>query len=267
MARAFWKGAINFGMVVIPVKMYTATKSEKPSFHLLHKKDLIRVKQVLYCPKDNEYLGYNDTVRGYEYAKGEYVVLRESDFEKVPVKTKHTIDVTGFVELKEIDPIYYYDTHYLEPEDIGAKPYSLLQQALLDTGRVAIAKAAFQRQEHLCCIRPNGKILVLHTLHYQHEVRSADELSIPENELKQGEMKMAKSLINEMVVEFKPEQYKDDYKNALKKLIEAKLEGKEIVVPEKPGAEEAPGLLEALRQSIESRKKEREKEKAGARRY
>jgi DNA end-binding protein Ku len=260
MARAFWKGAINFGLVVIPVKMYVATKSEKPSFHMLHKKDLTRVKQVLYCPKDNEYLSYEDTVRGYEYAKGQYVILTDSDFENVPVKTKHTIDVLSFVEAREIDPIYYYDAHFLEPEEIGARPYSLFRQALLDTGRVGIAKAAFQKQEHLCCIRPNERILVLHTLHYRHEVRSSDELSVPEEELKQEEIKMAKSLINEMAVEFKPEQYKDDYKNALKKLIEAKLGGKEVVTPEKPEAEEAADLLEALRQSIESRKKE----KAGA---
>lgn len=265
MARAFWKGAINFGMVVIPIKMYTATKSEKPSFHLLHKKDNTRVKQVLFCPKDEVYLGYSDTVRGYEYAKGQYVILKDSDFEKIPVKTKHTIDVLGFVESGEIDPIYYYDTHFLEPEDIGARPYSLLRQALVETGRVAIAKASFQRQEHLCSIRPSDRLLLLHTLHYRHEVRSADELNVPEEELRQEEMKMAKSLINEMAIEFRPEQYKDEYKDALKKLIEAKLEGKEVAIPEEPEAKEAPGLLEALKQSIETRKKEKEKAGAAAR--
>jgi DNA end-binding protein Ku len=223
------------------------------------------VKQVLYCPEDDEYLGYDDTVRGYEYAKGQYVVMKDSDFEKVPVKTKHTIDVVGFVKSADIDPVYYYDAHYLEPEEIGTRPYSLLRRALLDSGRVGIAKAAFQRQEHLCCIRPNERILILHTLHYQHEIRSADDVSAPEEELRQEEMKMAKSLIGEMTTDFQPDQYKDEYKNALQKLIKAKLEGQEIVVSRKAEAEEAPELLEALRKSIESKRNQKEKAGAGTR--
>lgn len=264
MPRAFWKGAINFGMVVIPVKMYTATKSERPNFHLLHKKDLNRIKQVLYCPGDDKYLERKDTVKGFEYTKGKYIVLKDSDFEKIPVKTKHTIDVVGFVESGEIDPIYFYDAHYLEPEEIGSRPYALFREVLADTKRIGIAKAVFQRQEHLCCIRPNGKILILHTLHYQHEIRDADKLNIKESEINQKEKKMAESLINEMIIEFKPEQYRDEYRVALERMIKEKLEGKEISVSEKHEEEAIPDLMEALRRSLESRQNQEKKEKVGA---
>ena len=123
MARAFWKGAINFGMVVIPVRMVVATKSEKPRFHLLHRKCMNRVNQVLYCLVDDEYLDSKEVVRGYEYVKGRYVVMEDEDFEKVPLKTTHTIDISAFVREEEIDPFYYYDAHYLIPEDISGKPF------------------------------------------------------------------------------------------------------------------------------------------------
>jgi len=265
-ARAFWKGAINFGMVVIPVKMYVATRDERPRFHYLHKKCLTRPKQVYYCPKDEEYLSAQDMVRGYEYAKGEYVVFKESDFEKVPVKTTHTIDVVAFVDFSEVDPVYYYDGHYLEPEEIGEKPYCLFREVLKKTGRVAIAKVAFQRREHLCCIRPMDNILALHTLHYAKEVLSPREITVNDRELKEEELKMASSLINEMAQKFKPEQYKDQYRIALEDMIEAKLQGREIVKVEEK-AEEVPELMEALRQSIEAARKtsaEKEKSASGA---
>ena len=256
MPRPFWKGAINFGLVVIPVKMYIATQSVKPSFHLLHKKDNSRIRQVLYCPEDDKYLEREDIVRGYEYARGKFIVLKDSDLEKVPLKTTRTIDVLGFASLEEIDPVYYFDAHYLEPEETGARPYSLLHRTLAGTGRVGIAKVSFQRREHLCCLRPEDKVLVLHTLHYKNEVRSTEDLIIPPQELKAEELKMAGTLIDEMIIKFKPEGYKDDYVQALKKLINAKLEGKEIPVPEVT-PKETPDLVAALQKSIEFRKKEK----------
>jgi DNA end-binding protein Ku len=263
-ARAFWKGAINFGMVVIPVKMYVATKNERPRFHYLHKTDLTRPKQVYYCPKDEQYLTTQDMVRGYEYAKGQYVVFNESDFEKVPVRTTHTIDVMSFAGFDEVDPVYYYDSHYLEPEEIGEKPYCLFREVLREKNRVAISKVAFQRREHLCCIRPMDNILALHTLHYAKEVRSPREITVNDRELTEEELKMAGSLINEMTKKFEPEQYKDRYRIALEDMIEAKLQGREVVkVEEKPA--EMPDLMAALRQSIESaRKQPAEKEKSAS---
>jgi DNA end-binding protein Ku len=153
MAKAFWKGAISFGLVAIPVKMYTATRSVTPAFHLLHKKCSTRLRQVLYCPLDEEYFGVKETVRGYEYARGQFVSLDEGDFRKVPLKTLHAIDIVRFFPAEEIDPIYYYGSHYLEPEELGARPFSLLRQALQKTGRVGVAKVTFQRRAiPWCCI-------------------------------------------------------------------------------------------------------------------
>jgi DNA end-binding protein Ku len=263
MARAFWKGAINFGMVVIPVRMYVAIRKETPRFHYLHKKCLTRPKQVLYCPEDDEYFSAKETVRGYEYARGQYVVLKERDFETVPVKTTHTIDIAGFVESNEIDPIYYYDSHYLEPEDIGVRPYCLFRDALADTKKVGLAKVAFQRREHLCLIRPMDGVLVLQTMHYHYEIRPWKELVPGGQELRPEELKMAKSLINEMATDFKPERYKDEYRIALEKMIRAKVEGEEVVVGEEKKAEKVPDLMSALRESLETaRKKSEAEEKA-----
>jgi len=260
MARAFWKGAINFGMVVIPVRMYVATKIETPRFHYLHKKCLTRPKQVLYCEKDDEYFSTKETVKGYEYAKGHYVVLTDADFDNVPIKSKHTIDIMGFVQSEDIDQIYYYDSHYLEPEEIGTRPYCLFRDTLTDTNKVGLAKVAFQRREHLCSIRPMEGILVLQTMHYQNELRPWKELEPEKEELKPDELRIAKSLVNEMTIDFKPEEYKDEYRLALEKVIKAKLQGKEVVTVEEKKAEPAPDLMAALRESLEKAKKKSEAE-------
>jgi len=154
MPKAFWKGIISFSMVAIPVRMSVATVTKTPGFHYLHKKCLTRPRQVLYCAEDDEYFSTKDTVRGYEYSKDQYVVFEEEDFDKVPVRTTHSIDIIGFVDAKEIDIIYYSRAHYLEPEELGEKPFHLLKTVLAKTGLVGIAKVAFQRREHLCCLRP-----------------------------------------------------------------------------------------------------------------
>jgi DNA end-binding protein Ku len=253
-ARAFWKGVISFGMVAIPVKMYLATQSKTPSFHYLHNKCLTRPKQVLYCPVDNEYFSTKETVRGYEYTKGEYVVIEESDFEKVPVKTAHTIDIHAFVEAKEIDPIYYYGSHYLEPEELGAKPFALLREALRQTRRVAVAKISFQRREHLCSLRPLDNILSLHTMHYQEEILPWTELNLGKAEGTAQELEMAVSLVNTMARSFQPEEYLDEYQMALEKLVQAKVEGREISAPEVTKVE-IPDLMAALKASIETAQK------------
>jgi len=249
MARAFWKGAITFGMVVIPVKMYVATEAESVRFHLLHKKCLTRPKQVLYCQQDDEYFGSKDTVRGYEFARGQYVVLKESDFERVPTRSTHAINILGFVETNEIDPIYYYGSHYLEPDEFGAKPFALLREALKKTQRLGLAKVTFQRREHLCCLRPSDDILVLHTIHYRDELQRRPELSPPEQAIAPEELEMAVSLVTAMATDFRPAEYKDEYRLALKALIEAKIKGEEIVVREEPKIE-MPDLMAALRASL-----------------
>jgi DNA end-binding protein Ku len=256
MARAFWKGAISFGMVNIPVKMYLATVNPTPNFHLLHKKCLTRPKQELYCEKDGEYFKRQDTVRGYEYAKDQYVVFEDSDFAKVPVRTTRAIDIVGFVGAGEIDPIYFYDAHYLEPEELAAKPFCLLREALRKTGRLGIAKVSFQRREHLCCLRPRNSLLLLHTLHYQDEIIPEEEINVPEKEVSAGELDVAESLIKIMEKKFQPAEYRDEYRRALEEVVEAKLKGVEIQVTELPRFEEIPDLMSALKASVEAAARE-----------
>ncbi len=255
MARAFWKSAISFGMVAIPVKMYTATEGRSLALHYLHKKCFTRPKQVWYCPVDEEYLTSDDLIRGYEYNKGQYVTLDESDFKKVPLRTTHAIEIVGFVESREIDPIYYRDAYYLEPEELGAKPFRLLMQALLKAGRLGLAKVVLQRREHLCCLRPLDDILVLHTMYYRDEVLSRSELAPPEREVSAEEIEMATTLVTAMARKFAPEEYRDEYHAALRDLIEAKVKGEEIRVPKAPRVE-VTDLMSALRASVETAQRE-----------
>ncbi len=254
MPRAFWKGAISFGMVVIPVRMYTATQRSTPSFRILHAKCHTRPRQVWYCPVDDEYFTVRETVRGYEYTRDRYVVMTDEDFEKVSLPSTHAIDIKGFVKFDEIDPIYYYDTHYLEPEKLGIKPFSLLRQALLNTARVGIAKVTFQRREHLTCLRPANGTLYLHTLHYIDELRSKVELTEAAQEAGTEELELAASLVNAMATSFRPEDHRDEYSFALHQVIEAKLKGEEFKVPP-PEKVEIPDLMNALRRSIEEAEK------------
>ncbi len=249
MARAFWKGVISFGMVAIPVRMSIATESKTPSFHYLHYKDLVRPKQVLYCPADNEYIERKDTVRGYEYAKDQYVVFTDEDFEKVPVRTSHAIEINSFVKLEEIDLIYYEGSHYLEPEELGAKPFALLRTVLEKTGRVAVAKVAFQRREHLCCLRPLDNTLILHTLNYQENILPKPEVPDTKQALSDAELDMAMKLVEAMSSSFQPEQYHDEYSIALRKMVEAKLQGVELEAPKEEKIE-IEDLMEALRASV-----------------
>ncbi|OGO22718.1 MAG: Ku protein [Chloroflexi bacterium RBG_16_51_9] len=249
MARAFWKGVISFGMVAIPVRMSVATETKTLSFHYLHKKCLTRPKQVLFCPEDEIYFNVSDTVRGYEYAKDQFVVFEEADFDKVPVKTTHSIDIIGFVKAEEIDTIYYSGSHYLEPEALGVKPFTLLKTVLEKTGMVGLAKVAFQRREHLVCLRPLDKILALHTLHYKQEILPTEDITPAEPKLASDELAMATKLVEAMTTSFKPDEYRDEYSIALKEMVEAKLKGVEIKAPEIPKAE-IEDLMKALRASV-----------------
>jgi DNA end-binding protein Ku len=257
MARAFWKGAISFGMVNIPVRMYVATVNATPNFHLLHKKCLTRPKQVLYCEKDDEYFKRQDTVRGYEYAKGQFVVMKESEFDNVPLRSTRAIEIVGFVGTGEIDPIYFYDSHYLEPEELAAKPFCLLREALRKTGRLGIAKVSFARREHLACLRPRGNLLLLHTMHYQPEIIPEDQINVPEKEVSAGELEMAQSLIKIMEKKFDPSEYRDEYRQALEEIVQAKLKGVEVKeIEEMPRFEEIPDLMSALKASVEAAARE-----------
>ncbi len=224
-------------------------ESKIPVFPVPPKKDLVRPKQVLYCPGDDEYISRSDTVRGYEYAKDQYVVFSDEDFEKVPVRTSHAIEIHSFVKLEDIDLIYYEGSHYLEPEELGAKPFALLRTVLERSGRVAIAKVAFQRREHLCCLRPLDDSLILHTLNYRENILPKPDVTLPKQNITDAELDMAEKLVEAMSSDFQPEQYHDEYSIALRKMVEAKLQGVELEAPEEEKIE-IEDLMEALRASV-----------------
>jgi DNA end-binding protein Ku len=256
MAKAFWKGVISFGMVAIPVKMLVATEPATTRFSILHKKCHNKLKQMWYCPQDKEYLTLQDSIRGYQYGPDKYVVFDEKDFEKVPIKTQHSINISGFIDAGEIDPIYYRGSHYLEPDELGVKPFSLLRDALKKSHKMGIAKVTFQHQEHLCCLRPFENILILHTMFFYNEILPREELNGPTQKSDDEQMKMAVSLISTMTRKFQPEDYKDEYHIALQKLVEAKIRGQELTAPKEKPKPVITDLMEALRTSIESAKKE-----------
>jgi len=264
MPRAIWKGAVSFGMVSIPIKLYTATEEKDVSFNLLHKKDGARIKQQRYCPEDDAVVEWNDVVRGYEIAPDQYVIMEPEDFEKVPVDTTHTIEITDFVPAAQIDPIYYQKTYYLEPEKIGGKPFALLREVLKDSALVALAKVTLRQKEQLCTLRVYEHTIALETMLYADEIRSASDLDVPEDvQIGEKELAMAKSLVEMLTGEFEPEKYHDSYREALLELIERKSEGQEIKRPA-PVAGKVTDLMEALRASVEAAKRERLGEAATA---
>ena len=256
MPRSIWKGAISFGMVSIPIKLYSATDEKDVSFHLLHKKDGVRIKQQRFCPEDEEVIEWNDVARGYEIAPDEYVIMDDEDFKKVPVDTTRTIEITDFVPDEQIDPIYYQRTYYLEPDKVGGKPFSLLREVLKDSKLVALAKVTLRQKEQLCTLRVYNDIIALETMYYADEIRSTEELEAPDSKISDKEMEMARSLVKMLEGDFEPEKYRDNYREALLELIEAKAEGQEIKRPA-PAASKITDLMEALRASVDAAKKER----------
>lgn len=253
MPRPLWKGAISFGMVSIPVKLYTATEEKDVRFNMLHAQDMARIRQKRFCSEEDIEVDNEDIVKGYEITKDHYVVMEEEDFEKVPVNTTHTIDIEAFVSLDEIDPVLYQKTYYLEPEEIGLKPFALLMRALQETNRVAIAKVTLRQKEQLCSLRIFGNTIVLETMFYADEVRSTRDLAVPgeDVQINDRELTMAKSIVDMLTGDFDYEQYKDNYREALLEIISKKAEGQTIEAPQ-PAAAKITDLTEALRASVEA---------------
>jgi DNA end-binding protein Ku len=254
MPRSIWNGVISFGMVSIPVKLYTGTESKDISFHMLHKTDNTRIKMQRYCPEDDRTVEMSEIVRGFEYARDQYVILTEEDFEKLPLPSKHTIELAQFVEAQEIDPVYYEKTYYLEPDEKGVKPYSLLMRALKEKNLTAVAKIAIRNKERLCALRPMDGTLVLETLFYPDEIRVQKESDVPQVDVSDRELDMAFTLIELLHEPFEPERFKDEYREALQQLIDAKLEGEEIAVVT-PQPTKVTDLMSALKASVAAAKK------------
>ncbi len=269
MPRSIWKGVLSFGMVAIPVRLYLATEStSKVSFHLLCPEHHSRIKNKRWCPEGEHEVAWGDVVRGYEYEKGSYVVLDDDDLKKLPLKSSKAIDIAGFIEDEELPgPIYYQSAYYLEPEKAAQKPYRLLQKTLEKTKRIAIAKFALRDRERLVSVRPLDGVLLMNTLHWPDEIRATDDLDLPEDvSVSTKEVQMAETLVDAMAMKFEPNEFRDDYKQALEEIVEAKVEGKEgLVEAAEPEAETTVvDLMSALKASVERAKKE-EKRPAASR--
>ncbi len=265
MARAIWSGSISFGMVSIPVKLFGATESKDISFNLLHATCGTRLQQRRWCPTDEVDVPWNETARGYEYAKGQYVKLTDEDFERLPLPSKHTIELTSFVEEKEIDPVFYERSYYLEPAERAEKPYALLLKALDKRNLTAIATITIRKKEQLCALRAHDGTIMLETLFYPDEIREERGMDLGAVKVSDRELEMAFTLIDIFRKPFDPGEYHDHYREALAELIEAKLEGKQVVKTPAPRDTRVIDLADALKRSVEAAKKEAAKPKPPAR--
>jgi DNA end-binding protein Ku len=263
-ARAMWKGAIQFGLVTIPVKLYLATESSyQVRFNMLHEKDLSRIQMKTYCPVDDDVISRSDTVKGYEYAPDKYVVITDEDLEKVPLKTVRSIEIEQFTKAERDDTNtkFIKQAYFVEPDKIGRKAFYLLKSVLAEEGLTAICKVVIKDREALASLDPFADTMLLTTLHWPDEIRSTKDLDLPEEEpdFKPAELAMAKQLVSAMTGEFEPENYRDEYREALMKVIEAKMDGHEAVVAEP--VEETGNLIDlmaALEASVKATKAARD---------
>jgi len=264
--RNIWRGAISFGLVNVPIKLYTAIEDRDIHFSLLHSTCQTPIKYHQRCPNCEQDLSKEEIVRGYEYEKGRYVIVQDEDLEGITAEKSRTIDIIDFVNLSEIDPIYYHRSYYLAPAEGGQKAYALLRQAMEKTARIAIARVVIRSKESLAAIRVYRNGMIMETIYFPDEIRSLDlipELQM-EVELKEKEIEMAESLITSLTTEFQPETYTNEYRQAIRDMIEAKVQGQELVKPLQPQAGKVVDLMEALRASIKlAEDKNEEKIKAG----
>jgi DNA end-binding protein Ku len=256
--RSIWKGSISFGLVTIPIAVFPATSSrEKISFNMLRKGDLgpIRFKRV--AEADGKEVPWDQIVKGYQYEKGKYVVFEEKDFEAVELESTRTISIQDFVDKDQIDPIYFHTPYYLEPQKGGNAAYSLLRDVLAETGKVGIAKVAMRNREHLAAVKAYGSVLVMDLMHFSQEIASADEIKVTaEKPMGSREKEMAKALLNQMTSDWDPARYKDDYADAVMKLIEQKIKagGKEVRGSKQPThrATNVIDLVQVLQESLQA---------------
>lgn len=260
MAHAIWSGSINFGLVTIPVKLFTAVKSEDLSFHLLHAKDEGRIKYERICSIEGKPVPWEEIVKGYEVEKGRYVLLTDEDFAKVNPEATQSVDILEFVELSKINPMYFDKPYYLEPTKQGRHAYALLREALAASNRVAIARVVLRTKEYIAAVKPIDDALVLELMHWANEIVEPSTLELPqERKLPPAELKMAKMLIDTMsVAAFEPQKFSNRYHEELLAMIEARAAGKELPAAKKaPARAKVVNLMDVLAQSLEASKKER----------
>ena len=260
MAHAIWSGSINFGLVTIPVKLFTAVKTDELSFNLLHKKDEGRIKYERICSVEDKPVPWDEIIKGYEYEKGQYVLLTDEDFKKVNPEATQSVDILEFVEIEKINPMYFDKPYYLEPTKQGRHAYALLREALEQSKRVAIARVVIRTKEYIAAVKPVDHALVLELMHWAGEIVDSGTLDLPDrSKLPEAEMKMAKMLIDTMTVdEFEAGKFTNKYHDELLAMIEARAQGKELpkAKPSKKPAKVV-NLMDVLAQSLEQSKKRR----------
>ncbi len=256
MASTVWKGHVTFGLVSLPVRLYSAARSETVSFNQLHKTDHSRIRQVLYCALEDKPISRDEIVKGYEYEKDKYVVIDDEDLKKAAPKTAKTMEILEFVKAATVDPIFFESSYFLAPDEAGEKPYALLFEALKRTGYYAVAKIAMHNREHIVILRPADKGITLHTMYYVDEIRRVEEFRTDTSLVKDKEVDLAKMLMESLEAPFEPDKYQDEYRANLKAMIKAKVEGREVVEAAAP-QHLAPvvDILEALKMSLAEGKK------------
>jgi DNA end-binding protein Ku len=260
--RSIWSGAISFGLVSVPVRMYSATESKELRFHFLHKEDLAPIGYDKVRKDTGEHVDPDEIVRGFEIEKGRYVPLEDEDIDRLDIELTKAIDICDFVDLDEIDPIYFRKAYHLLPEEGAEKPYLLMVRALEETGKVGIAKVVIRNKQHLACLRTVDDKLVLETMYYADEVRKPEPVKV-KGELRKAEVEMAKSLVENLSEPFDPEKYDDTYRKELLQLLRAKAKGRKLPEPSEEEPGEVIDLMAALKESVERTKRKQTGRKRG----
>ncbi len=255
MAATVWKGHLTFGLVSLPIKLFTAARAETISFNQLHKKDHSRVKQKLFCAAEDIELSRGDIVKGYEYEKDRYVVVEDDEIKKMAPKTAKIMEILEFVREAEVDPVFYEKSYYMAPEEAGEKPYALLLEALKRSGYVAVARIAMHNREHIVILRPSGQGITLHTMYFEDEIRKTESYNADTSAVQEKELSMAMMLVEALAAKFEPGKYKDSYRENLRAMIDAKIAGQEVVAPAEAQQVKVIDIMDALKASLAALKK------------
>src|ERR1700729_1862434 len=261
MASSVWKGTLTFGLLAIPIKLYTAARSQRINFHQLHKVCHTRLKQPLFCPHCNRQVERSEVVKGYEYEKGQYVIVTDDEIKKITPRSSTVMEIVAFVKQEQIDPIYFDASYFMLPDKESEKPYALLLKTLEDSNRVGIATVTMHQREYTVFIRPRRNGLTVHTMYYQNEIREVAGYGQAEKDvkLKPAEIKLAEQLVESLSQDFKPQEFHDKFQENLKALIEAKQKGREVIAEEKPKPARVIDMMEALKRSLAQSESQKQK--------
>ena len=252
MAGTVWKGYVSFGLVTFPVRLFSAARAESVHFHMLHKKDLSRVREVWYCAEENKPIERSEIIKGYESKEDQYVVVEDEELKKIAPPSAGTMEILQFVGSDEVDPLFFESSYYVAPEENAGKAYALFAAALKEANKDAIAKVTMHNREHVVTIRMAEGGLLLHTLYYVDELHRANKAAVPKDKFTAKELEMAVSLIRHMAAPFKPEQFHDAYRENVLRLIEDKRKGRKVATVAQPRKAPVIDLMEALQRSLKS---------------